>query len=487
MMREKINLTIISPPGYIHSLGFLDSAFMFKECLEASDFDVSVSKNRLRYDSVNFCFGGHLSPELLQSSGYRIVIVNLEQISVANLPESYLSLLKSLPSIDYSSVNLPHHGGVTTLFSAGFFSPVGEENSRFYLSGGDSYLADFIFFGSMNQSRREIIEEIEELGATVLTFDKPLYGPERDFYIRRCKACLSIPYYDGAIFEDIRAALSLSLGVPVVSVGGTGRSVIREKGCFSVEASELDHFIKLIFPAAEFREQAEDKLNWFLGHAPRIDDLGSFINSANEFYLKNIDGAAPTPRRLNVGSGKSYKPGWLNIDVDKWSNPDVKLDLSDSVVELPLKCESFFQDLEVELVAGGFELVLLDNVLEHVGNVPALMTNILNLLQLGGKVQIIVPYERSKTAWQDPTHVRAFNENSFLYFTDWFWYLGWVMERFAIVSSGYFSLDMKPCSRSDDAAFLSVLMEKVETTPAERNTARIMSSDFLLGGKHLSR
>jgi len=479
-MKEKINLSIISPAGYIHSLGFLDTAFMFKEYLKAKGYDVSVSKNRLRYDSLNFCFGGHLSPELLQSPGYKIVIVNLEQISVANLPELYLSLLRELPSIEYSPANLPHHGGVTTLFSAGFFSPVGEESSRINLDGGDSYIADFIFFGSMNQSRRQVIEEIEKLGATVLTFDKPLYGPERDFYIRRCKACLSAPYYDGAIFEDIRAALSLSLGVPVVSVGGSGRSVIREKGCFSVEASELDHFIKTVFPAPEFHKQAQDMLNWFRGHAPIINDFESFLNSANNFYLNNIDCVFPVSTRMNIGSGKSYKPGWLNIDVDKRSNPDVILDLSESVLSLPTMCKSVFQDREIELSAGGFDSVLLDNVLEHVDNVPVLMTNILNLLNLGGKVQIIVPYERSRTAWQDPTHVRAFNENSFIYFTDWFWYLGWVLERFAIVSSGYLAIDMKPCSGPDDAAFMSVLLEKVETTPAERNTARIMSGNFLL-------
>ncbi len=28
-------------------------------------------------------------------------------------------------------------------------------------------------------------------------------------------------------------------------------------------------------------------------------------------------------------------------------------------------------------------------------------------------------------AWQDPTHVRAFNENSWIYYDQWAWYLNW--------------------------------------------------------------
>jgi hypothetical protein len=45
-----------------------------------------------------------------------------------------------------------------------------------------------------------------------------------------------------------------------------------------------------------------------------------------------------------------------------------------------------------------------------------------------------VPYDMSYGAWQDPTHVRAFNERSWLYYTDWHWYLGWTEARFDLQS-----------------------------------------------------
>jgi hypothetical protein len=43
-----------------------------------------------------------------------------------------------------------------------------------------------------------------------------------------------------------------------------------------------------------------------------------------------------------------------------------------------------------------------------------------------------VPYDLSWGAWQDPTHLRAFNERSWLYYTEWFWYMGWTEARFTI-------------------------------------------------------
>ena len=52
-----------------------------------------------------------------------------------------------------------------------------------------------------------------------------------------------------------------------------------------------------------------------------------------------------------------------------------------------------------------------------------------------------MPYDLSWGAWQDPTHVRAFNERSWLYYTDWFWYLGWTEDRFDLVQ---FELVLSP-------------------------------------------
>ena len=124
-------------------------------------------------------------------------------------------------------------------------------------------------------------------------------------------------------------------------------------------------------------------------------------------------------------------------------------------------------------------LINANNVLEHVPDLPALMTNALALLKTGGEFHIEVPYEGALTAWQDPTHVRAMNENSWIYYTDWFWYLGWFEHRFAIESSTYLDLQQKPCGR-EQAAFMRLVLKKVETSAQERTTARTLQSDLRL-------
>ncbi|MBX9715374.1 MAG: hypothetical protein K2X42_02135, partial [Burkholderiaceae bacterium] len=82
-------------------------------------------------------------------------------------------------------------------------------------------------------------------------------------------------------------------------------------------------------------------------------------------------------------------------------------------------------------------------------------------------------------AWQDPTHVRAMNENSWIYYIEWFWYLGWFEHRFEMIGSSYLDLKLQPCSK-ENAAFMRVVLRKVETTARERTLARTMQADLRL-------
>jgi hypothetical protein len=66
------------------------------------------------------------------------------------------------------------------------------------------------------------------------------------------------------------------------------------------------------------------------------------------------------------------------------------------------------------------------------------------------------------------------NENSWIYYSDWFWYLGWFEHRFAVQTSCYLDLELREAPR-ERAAFMRVTLEKVVTTPRERMVARTMS------------
>jgi SAM-dependent methyltransferase len=206
-------------------------------------------------------------------------------------------------------------------------------------------------------------------------------------------------------------------------------------------------------------------------------DLMAFATGYFAGHARQLPEGPWQPRLINLGSGKDYKPGWLNLDVMDRAEPDLVLDLGQPQT-FPVRATGCF-GLDVELRAESVEKVYANNVLEHVPDLPCLMGNVLALLKEGGEIEIEVPYERSLTAWQDPTHIRAMNENSWIYYTEWFWYLGWYEHRFEMSGSCYLDLELKPCSR-ERAAFMRVSLRKVVTTPRERMDALAMQPNLRL-------
>lgn len=141
------------------------------------------------------------------------------------------------------------------------------------------------------------------------------------------------------------------------------------------------------------------------------------------------------PKHLNLGSGKDFRDDCLNADIQAIKNPDWVLDIT----KVPFGdiISTRFGEIKVEKEM--FDRIIANDVLEHIPDLVTAMTNCKDLLVEGGEFHIQVPYDLSLGAWQDPTHVRAFNENSWLYYTDWHWYLGWkdkfVVKKLQLVKS----------------------------------------------------
>jgi SAM-dependent methyltransferase len=130
---------------------------------------------------------------------------------------------------------------------------------------------------------------------------------------------------------------------------------------------------------------------------------------------------------LNLGSGKDWREDCINADIQRRIKSDWCLDIQD--VHWGSLLVTRFGDFRVK--AEMFDVILANDILEHVPDLVKAMTNCKELLKNGGEMRIHVPYDLSYGAWQDPTHVRAFNEKSWLYYTDWHWYLGWE-DRFFV-------------------------------------------------------
>jgi SAM-dependent methyltransferase len=132
---------------------------------------------------------------------------------------------------------------------------------------------------------------------------------------------------------------------------------------------------------------------------------------------------------LNLGSGKDHRADCVNADIRADVNADWVVDICKFSYGEVIKWHG--QDITIKPFC--FDKIIANDVLEHLPDLVAGMTNCRDLLVDGGEMHIHVPYDLSHGAWQDPTHVRAFNEKSWVYYCEWAWYLGWMGSRFELV------------------------------------------------------
>lgn len=105
--------------------------------------------------------------------------------------------------------------------------------------------------------------------------------------------------------------------------------------------------------------------------------------------------------KLNLGCGEKIISGFIGVDKIKTAAAEVVHDLNVFPYPFPDNCA---------------ELIILDNVLEHLDDVIAVMEEVYRLTAPGAVVRINVPYFKSNSAFTDPTHKHFFTETSFKYF-----------------------------------------------------------------------
>jgi len=475
----KFNIVIVRPIGYVYALSFLDPAIQVRRALIEAGHDCELFVNRFRRDSVNIVIGAHLLESIDFLYGYKFIILNLEQLGRPGLPEQYISLISKCSLIDYSEDNLRFLGrvGSGSIIRLGYVDEVFSSVAQ-----GQLKVADFCFFGALNETRQKVLRAIDDSDFDLMIFDQPIFGPERDQFLGRCRFILNIPFYGHGPLEDVRIAHCLSLGLPVVSIASR-KSHLSD---FVLHFSSVEELVSSEGRSrlSEWERKWPALLEEFKICSPVISGLDEIVDkfsfesdfAEREGHLKII--AASPPTRMNLGSGRNYMPGWLNVDVSAAACPDVVYDFSVNSIGSGLVLNSNVDGGEVFVAPEAFDLIYADNVLEHVEDLPRLYSNVISLLKVGGIFKIIVPFEESKGCWQDPTHVRAFNEKSFIYLTEWFWYLGWFDFRFDVSSFSYLDSSLSPVGDSSGAEFLSVTLRKVHTSPAEKNIARLNRSDF---------
>lgn len=434
-LRRGFQIVHVRPPGFVHSEALTE----FAECVHFGLRRLGVASfYREIPDRVcrQLVFGAHLlDASAVAALPEDAILYNSEQIQSDSpwLSQAYGLALRRHVVWDYSAENVRR---AAELGMGGFrHVPLGyvPELTRIAPAPED---IDVLFYGSTNPRRQAVLQGLEAAGLKVVRLFG-VYGEERDRAIARARIVLNLHFYEAKVFEIVRVAYLLSNARAVVAECGSDTAVdpdLRHALCGVPYERLVDACVELIRQPERRQALAAEGLRRFaarqeegiLARCPEVGEMPGF--GAPVTVPAQTTGL---PRILHLGSGKDFRADCFNVDVNAAWGPDAVLDIADpKLIESIVDTRRFGP---VRLGPDGFELAIANDVLEHIPDLVTAMSNILRLLKPGGVFELLVPYDLSHGAWQDPTHVRAFNERSWLYYCDWHWYLGWTEARFDLL------------------------------------------------------
>jgi len=100
----------------------------------------------------------------------------------------------------------------------------------------------------------------------------------------------------------------------------------------------------------------------------------------------------PRPKKADLGCGTDVGDGWLNVDLYDGEDVDETVDLDD--VPWPYPSDSF-------------ELVLMDNVIEHPADREAALHELHRIVEPGGTVVLRFPHWNSPGHYTNPQHTKT--------------------------------------------------------------------------------
>jgi ubiquinone/menaquinone biosynthesis C-methylase UbiE len=102
--------------------------------------------------------------------------------------------------------------------------------------------------------------------------------------------------------------------------------------------------------------------------------------------------------RLNLGCGRDTREGWVNVD------------LCEAEVCLDLDTHPWPWD------DASIERIYASHVIEHLHDFRGFMAECYRVLEPGGVLEILTPHPLCEWFHQDPTHVRGYTANTFVYY-----------------------------------------------------------------------
>ena len=409
----------------------------------------SVSVLRATVDGarINIIFAAHgLIHRETYSQAQRVINFNLEQIGGqprAAVRSGYFALMRNWPNWDYARKNIEvlARAGVTDVSHV----PIGYAPTQSCIAHQPKDI-DVVFYGSLSARRLKVIDAVRATGLTVVyTHATPWDRQTRDAYLARTKLVLNLGYYEDVhILEEARISFLLANRIPVVSELRAD-SVYEEDmlQCIATaSAQDLPELcLRLCASSTQRTELAERgleifrKRDWLTPLQAAIEKYAHEHPERSRAHKRDV----PLPRRLNLGAGVRWRYDHFNLDPAAAGGPDL---IADPAQPFDFDKEQVtWRFGQAKLAKGYFDEIRAEYSLHRVANLQQCMSNCLDWLKDGGIMRIEVPYDLSLRAWTDTDTVRAFNENSWLHFTDECWRMGWQKDKFELVSCDYVPSD----------------------------------------------
>jgi len=219
-------IVVVEPPGYVHSGAFREVAESLVFGLRALGAQ-AVPAARPIPGHRSIVLGSNLLPSHPLPLAEDAILYNLEQIEPGSvwLTPPLLELFRRHPVWDYSARNAARYPGLG--LPAPRVVPIGFVPELARIPRAAQEDIDVLFYGSVNDRRRRVLEELEARGLRVEKVFG-VYGEARDRLIARSKVVLNLHYYEAKVFEVVRVSYLLGNRRCVVSERGAARDEERE-------------------------------------------------------------------------------------------------------------------------------------------------------------------------------------------------------------------------------------------------------------------
>ncbi|MBI2318446.1 MAG: hypothetical protein HYU75_15985, partial [Betaproteobacteria bacterium] len=212
----KFAVTVVRPPGYMHSAAFDEVAETIHCGLRSLGHDSVLTSEGLLPGRRHIVLGSNLLPHYSLPLAPDAILYNLEQVEpgAAWFGPDLIGVLRRHAVWDYNERNA---GKLEALgVPVAHVVPIGYAGELARIERAPQPDIDVLFFGSVNSRRRAVLEQMHAAGMRVEAVFG-LYGRERDQLIGRAKLVLNLHYYDAKVLEMVRISYLLANRCAVLS------------------------------------------------------------------------------------------------------------------------------------------------------------------------------------------------------------------------------------------------------------------------------